>query len=187
MLNPKYFVIIVALLDKRYCFGLRLVYSGIANGVQTCHYGSTIGSAMNTQATFLVYAAFVFTASNSSCVYLHEYLKDERSMQLLLHRRCDEYNHVKVHYIKLYKYSLLNTIRAFPSEGRTTWVRRYNNLASFLMRTLLPVPPGTHKVRTLNPTNQMTRQARFPMQNAIPRTGRAASLVYLRRLESPST
>jgi hypothetical protein len=43
-------------------------------------------------------------------------------------------------------YSLLIPIRAFPSEGRTSWVRRYCNLASVWIRTiLLPVPPGTYK------------------------------------------
>jgi hypothetical protein len=45
----------------------------------------------------------------------------------------------------LYMYSLLITIRAFPLEGRTTWVRRYYNLARVLMRTVLQLPPGTYK------------------------------------------
>jgi hypothetical protein len=53
-------------------------------------------------------------------------------------------------------YSLLVLIRAFPSEGRTTWVRRYCNTSK-----------GR---RTANLTSQMTRQARFPMQNVIPKT-----------------
>jgi hypothetical protein len=44
----------------------------------------------------------------------------------------------------LYIYSLLIPIRAFPSEGRTTWVRRYSNLARAVMRTVLLVPPGTY-------------------------------------------
>jgi hypothetical protein len=45
----------------------------------------------------------------------------------------------------LYKYSLLIPIRAFPSEGRTTRVRRYCNIARVLMRTVLLLPPGTYK------------------------------------------
>jgi hypothetical protein len=42
-------------------------------------------------------------------------------------------------------YTLLIPIRAFPSEGRTTWVRRYCDLAKVLMRIVMPVPPGTYK------------------------------------------
>jgi hypothetical protein len=38
---------------------------------------------------------------------------------------CDEYSHLTIHYMTLYRYSLLIPIRAFPTEGRTTWVRRY--------------------------------------------------------------
>jgi hypothetical protein len=48
-------------------------------------------------------------------------------------KRCDEYSHATVHYMTLYTYSLLITIRAFPSEGRTAWVRRYCNLERDLM------------------------------------------------------
>jgi hypothetical protein len=33
---------------------------------------------------------------------------------------CDEYSHATVHFRTLYKYSLLISIRAFPSDGRTT-------------------------------------------------------------------
>jgi hypothetical protein len=58
---------------------------------------------------------------------------------------CDEYNHAKVHCMTLYKYSLLIPIRAFPSEGRTTWVGRYPNSIRVLMRIVLPVSLGTHK------------------------------------------
>jgi hypothetical protein len=95
--------------------------------------------------------------------------------------RYDEYNLVTVHCRTSYKYSLLISIRAFPSEGRITWVRRYRNIARVLMRTVLPIPPGTYmyaKVSTSRyVTSQTTRQARFPMQNVIPHIERAASLV----------
>jgi hypothetical protein len=57
---------------------------------------------------------------------------------------CDEYIHANVHCRTLYMYSLLIPIRDFPSEGRTKWVRRYSNLAKVLMRTILPIPPGTY-------------------------------------------
>jgi hypothetical protein len=46
-------------------------------------------------------------------------------------------------------YSLLSSVRAFPSEGRATRVRRYCNLARVLMRTVLPIPPGTYKYEQL--------------------------------------
>jgi hypothetical protein len=59
-------------------------------------------------------------------------------------RVCDECNLVKVHYGTLYMYLLLIPVRAFPSEGCTTWVRRYCNLARVMMRIVLPVPPGTY-------------------------------------------
>jgi hypothetical protein len=42
---------------------------------------------------------------------------------------CDQYSHATVHCMTLYMYSLLIIIRAFPSEGRTTWVRRYYNIS----------------------------------------------------------
>jgi hypothetical protein len=57
---------------------------------------------------------------------------------------CDEYNHVTVHRMTLYMYSLLNPIRAFPSEGRTSWVRRYRNLARVLMRIVLHAPTSSY-------------------------------------------
>jgi hypothetical protein len=57
---------------------------------------------------------------------------------------CDEYSPATIHYMTLYMYSLLIPIRDFPSEGRTTWVRRYCKLARVLMRIVLPVPPGTY-------------------------------------------
>jgi hypothetical protein len=37
-----------------------------------------------------------------------------------------------------------NSIRAFPSEGRTTWLRRYRPLARVLMRIVLTLPLGTY-------------------------------------------
>jgi hypothetical protein len=37
---------------------------------------------------------------------------------------CDDYSLATVHCRTLYMYSLLIPIRAFPSEGRSTWVRR---------------------------------------------------------------
>jgi hypothetical protein len=46
--------------------------------------------------------------------------------------------------MELSRYSLLIIIRAFPSEGRTTWVRRYFSLARVPMRNVLPIPPGTY-------------------------------------------
>jgi hypothetical protein len=42
---------------------------------------------------------------------------------------CDEYSLATVHCRTLYMYSLLILIRAFPSDGRTTWVRRYCNVS----------------------------------------------------------
>jgi hypothetical protein len=50
----------------------------------------------------------------------------------------------KTHYMIVCMYSLLIPVRAFPSERRTTWVRRYCNFARVLMRTILLVPPGTY-------------------------------------------
>jgi hypothetical protein len=79
----------------------------------------------------------------------------------------------------LYKYSLLIPIRAFPSEGRTAWVRRYCNLAMrVLRRIVLPINTSMYvQVRKVNLTSQITRQARFPRQNVIPHTEQAASLI----------
>jgi hypothetical protein len=80
----------------------------------------------------------------------------------------------KVQCKTLYKYSLLTTIRAFPSEGRTTWVRRYCKGSYAYCTTTIS---QYVQVSTINLTGQMTRQARFPMQNVISWTRRAASLV----------
>jgi hypothetical protein len=52
--------------------------------------------------------------------------------------------HATVHCMILYMYSFLIIIRAFSSEGRTTWVRRYRNIARVVMRIVLPVDPGTY-------------------------------------------
>jgi hypothetical protein len=41
-------------------------------------------------------------------------------------------------------YMLLILIRAFPSDGRTTWVRRLCSISKGLMRAVQPVPPGTY-------------------------------------------
>jgi hypothetical protein len=57
---------------------------------------------------------------------------------------CDECDPATIHRKTVYMYSLLFPIRAFPSEGRTSWVRRYCNLARVLVRIVLPVPLGTH-------------------------------------------
>jgi hypothetical protein len=74
-----------------------------------------------------------------------------------LHPCCDEYSHATVHCWTLYKYSLLIPIRAFPSDGRTTWVRRYGNIhkefdAYYTTSTFRYV-----QVRTVNLTSQKTR------------------------------
>jgi hypothetical protein len=44
----------------------------------------------------------------------------------------------------LYMYWLLIPIRAFPSKGRTAWVRRYCYIAMVMMRIVLQVPPGKY-------------------------------------------
>jgi hypothetical protein len=73
-------------------------------------------------------------------------------------------------------YSLLILILAFPSEGRTTWVRRYCNISKGFDAYYTSTSRYIH-ARTISLTSQMTRQARFPMQNVIPHTGRDASQV----------
>jgi hypothetical protein len=60
---------------------------------------------------------------------------------------CDDYSYATLHCMTLYMYSLLILIRAFPPEGRTSVQRGYvatTILARVLMRTVLPVPPGTY-------------------------------------------
>jgi hypothetical protein len=54
------------------------------------------------------------------------YKPDLRHTQIV--RNCDEYNHATLHCMTLYMYSLLIPIRTFPSDGRTTWVRRYSDI-----------------------------------------------------------
>jgi hypothetical protein len=68
----------------------------------------------------------------------------ERQQDNGIQSMCVEYGPTTVHDMTLYNHSLLNAIRAFPSEGRKTLVRRYCNLARVLMRTLLRAPPGTY-------------------------------------------
>jgi hypothetical protein len=74
---------------------------------------------------------------------------------------CDEYSHATVHCMTLYMYSLLIPILDFPSDGRTTWVRRYCNIqkgfdAYSTTNTLWYV-----QVRTVNLTSEMTRLSKF--------------------------
>jgi hypothetical protein len=63
--------------------------------------------------------------------------------------RCDKYSHATLHCRTFYMYSLRILIRAFPSEGRTAWVRRYCNLARVLRRTVLRVTPGPYRYAQL--------------------------------------
>jgi hypothetical protein len=93
-------------------------------------------------------------------------------------RSCDKYSHATVHYKTLYMYSLQIPIRTFPSEGRTTWVRRYCNISKGFDAYCTAITSQYVLIRTMNLISQMTRQARFPMQNVIPRARRAASLDY---------
>jgi hypothetical protein len=78
-------------------------------------------------------------------------------------QRRDEYSHATIHCKTLYKYSLLILIRAFPSEGRTTWVRRYCNISKGSNAYCTTCTSRYVLVRTVNLTCEMTRQARFPM------------------------
>jgi hypothetical protein len=75
-----------------------------------------------------------------------------------------------------YIYSLLIPIRAFPSEGRITWVLRYFNISKGSYAYCTTSTSRYVHVRTIHLTSQTTRQARFPMQNVIPHTGRDAPL-----------
>jgi hypothetical protein len=50
------------------------------------------------------------------------------AISVISRRSCDEYSPTTVHSNTLYMYSLLNPIHALPSDGRTTWVRRYCNI-----------------------------------------------------------
>jgi hypothetical protein len=62
-------------------------------------------------------------------------------------------------------YSLLISIRAFPSEGRTTWVRRYCNISKGSHAYYTTSTSWYVQVRTINLASHMTRQAKFPVQN----------------------
>jgi hypothetical protein len=79
--------------------------------------------------------------------------------------KCDEYNPATVHCRKMYKYSLLIIIRTFPSEGRTTSVRCNCNISKGSDAYSTTNTSRCVQVRTVNLTSQMTRQARFPVQN----------------------
>jgi hypothetical protein len=54
-------------------------------------------------------------------------------------------------------YSLLIPIRAFPSDGRTTWVRRYCNISKGFDAYCTTITSRYVHVRTVNLTSQMTR------------------------------
>jgi hypothetical protein len=88
-----------------------------------------------------------------------------RLVQMLLHasllNRCDEYSHATVHCRTLYRYSLLIPIRAFPSDGGTTWVRRYCNIHKGSDAYCTTNTSWYVQVRTLNLTSQMTRLSEF--------------------------
>jgi hypothetical protein len=66
----------------------------------------------------------------------------------------------------LYIYSLLNPIRAFPSDGRTTWVRRYCNIHKGFDAYCTTNTSWYVQVRTFNLTSHMTRLSEF--SNAEP-------------------
>jgi hypothetical protein len=70
---------------------------------------------------------------------------------------CDEYNPVTVHYKTLYIYSLLNPIRDFPWDRRTTWVRRYYNIHKGADVYCTTNTSSYVHVRTNNLTSQVTR------------------------------
>jgi hypothetical protein len=90
---------------------------------------------------------------------------------------CDEYSPATVHCKTLYMYSLLIPIRAFPSEGRTTWVRHYCNISKGSNAYCTTSTSRYVQVRIVNLTSQITRQARFSMHNVIPHIGRDAMQV----------
>jgi hypothetical protein len=74
---------------------------------------------------------------------------------------CDEYIHATIHCMTLYMYSLLIPIRGFPSDGRTTWVRRYCNISKGHDAYCMTSTSGYVHVRTVNLTSQMTRLSEF--------------------------
>jgi hypothetical protein len=58
-------------------------------------------------------------------------------------------------------YSLLIPIRAFPLDGRTTWVRRYCNIYKGTDAYSTTNTYWYVQVRTINLTSQMTRLSEF--------------------------
>jgi hypothetical protein len=58
-------------------------------------------------------------------------------------------------------YSFLIQIRAFPSDGRTTWVRRYYNMHKGSNAYYTTNTSWYVHVRTVNLTSQMTRLSEF--------------------------
>jgi hypothetical protein len=75
-------------------------------------------------------------------------------------------------------YSLLIPIRAFLSEGRTMWERRYCSTSKTSDAYSTTITSHRYaQIRKVNLTNHTTRLARFPVQNVIPHTGRDASQV----------
>jgi hypothetical protein len=70
---------------------------------------------------------------------------------------CDAYTHATVHCRIVYKYSLLIPIRAFPSDGRTTWVRRYCNIHKGFDAYCTTNTFWYVQVLTINLTSHMTR------------------------------
>jgi hypothetical protein len=87
-----------------------------------------------------------FTSSRHMFQYFSSQLMYALMLSLckLLRHSCDEYILATIHYMILYMDLLLIPIRVVPSEGRTTWVRRYCKSRRVLVRTVPPVPPGTH-------------------------------------------
>jgi hypothetical protein len=58
-----------------------------------------------------------------------------------------------VHYMTLYMYSLVILVRAFPSDGRTTWVRRYCNIRKGFDAYFTTSTSQHVQVRTFNITS----------------------------------
>jgi hypothetical protein len=54
-------------------------------------------------------------------------------------------------------YSLLIPIRAFPSDGRTTWVRHYRNISKGSNAYSMTIISRYVQVRTVNLTSRKTR------------------------------
>jgi hypothetical protein len=69
----------------------------------------------------------------------------------------DEYRPTTVHCSTWYMCSLLIPIRAFPSDGRTTWVRRNCNIHKGSYAYCTTSTSRYAHVRTVNLTSHMTR------------------------------